>query len=70
MPGDTVTLADGAKREVPHGSVYVIGDNRGKSVDSRKFGFVPLIDVIAKVRQVYYSSGADGVRWDRIGATY
>jgi signal peptidase I len=67
LPGDTVTLADGTRQEVPHGSVYVLGDNRGSSVDSRKFGFVPLSDVTARVRQVYYSSGDDGVRWNRIG---
>ncbi len=70
LPGDTITLPDGTRQEVPHGSVYVVGDNRDNSVDSRKFGFVPLRDVIAKVRQVYFSSGTDGVHWGRIGATY
>jgi signal peptidase I len=69
LPGDTITLADGTRQMVPHGSIYVLGDNRENSNDSRKFGFVPLSDVIAKVRQIYYSSGEDGIRWNRIGNT-
>jgi signal peptidase I len=68
LPGDTVTLADGSYQIVPHGSVYVLGDNRENSQDSRNFGFVPLANVIAKARQVYYSSGKEGIRWGRIGA--
>ena len=69
LPGDTITSADGTKQTVPHGSIYVLGDNRDHSEDSRRFGFVPLSDVIAKVRQIYYSSGDDGIRWNRIGKT-
>ncbi len=69
LPGDTITSANGAKQTVPHGSIYVLGDNREHSEDSRNFGFVPLSDVIAKARQVYYSSGEDGIRWNRIGKT-
>jgi signal peptidase I len=68
LPGDTITLADGSKQTVPHGFIYVLGDNRGNSLDSRNFGFVALRDVVGKVRQVYYSSGEDGIRWSRIGA--
>ncbi|HTY64729.1 MAG TPA: signal peptidase I [Acidobacteriota bacterium] len=68
LPGETVVSADGTAKEVPHGSVYVLGDNRDKSYDSRKFGFIPLRDVIGKVRQVYFSSGMNGILWDRIGA--
>jgi len=69
MPGETVRLADGSTRIVPHGSVYVLGDNREHSLDSRTFGFVPLGDITAKVRQVYFSRGEDGIRWNRIGKT-
>ena len=69
LPGDTITLADGTRQMVPHGSIYVLGDNRENSNDSRKFGFIPLSDVIAKVRQIYYSSGEEGIRWNRIGKT-
>jgi signal peptidase I len=69
LPGDTVTYVDGTQRKVPHGYAYMVGDNRENSYDSRQFGFVPLSDIVAKVRQVYYSSGEDGIRWDRIGTT-
>jgi signal peptidase I len=69
LPGDTIILADGTRQTVPHGSIYVLGDNREHSSDSREFGFVPLSDIIAKVRQVYYSSGEDGIRRKRIGMT-
>jgi signal peptidase I len=69
LPGDVVTFADGTKKEVPHGFVYVLGDNRENSYDSRRFGFIPLSDVIAKAREIYFSSGADGIRWSRIGTT-
>jgi signal peptidase I len=67
LPGETVVLADGSKQQVPHGYIYVLGDNRDNSQDSRMFGFVPFADVIGKARQVYYSSGQDGIRWNRIG---
>jgi signal peptidase I len=67
LPGETITLADSSRKEVPHGFVYVLGDNRQSSFDSRQFGFVPLTDLIGKVRQVYFSTGPDGIRWERIG---
>lgn len=34
---------------VPEGTVYVLGDNRDQSEDSRKFGPVPLDKIIGKV---------------------
>jgi signal peptidase I len=69
LPGNLITNRDGAKQEVPHGFIYVLGDNRQNSLDSRNFGFVALSDVIAKARQVYFSSGDNGIRWSRIGAS-
>jgi signal peptidase I len=69
LPGDIVTITDGTKKEVPHGYVYVLGDNRENSRDSRQFGFIPLRDVIGKVRQVYFSKGINGIVWERIGVT-
>jgi signal peptidase I len=34
---------------VPEGEVFVLGDNRGRSVDSLDYGPVPLDDVVGKV---------------------
>lgn len=68
LPGNVVTRPDGTAEIVPHGFAYVLGDNRENSVDSRQFGFIPLRDIVAKVRQVYFSSGSQGIQWSRIGA--
>jgi signal peptidase I len=35
--------------KVPEGTVFVLGDNRGESVDSRSYGPVPLRDVVGRV---------------------
>jgi signal peptidase I len=63
----------GAVREpysttVPNGEVFMIGDDRDGSQDSRVVGPVPLRDVVAKAKQVWFSvDPEDGVRWSRLG---
>jgi signal peptidase I len=56
---------------VPHDSLFVLGDNRDASFDSRFWGFVDLGKVKGKVTRIYWSwdEKKSQVRWDRIGDT-
>lgn len=42
------------KTEVPDGMLFVLGDNRRESLDSRYFGFVPMGSVVGKVDVRYW----------------
>jgi RNA polymerase sigma-70 factor (ECF subfamily) len=58
------------KRGVPFSAwLFIIARNRCISElrGSRDFGFVPLRDVMGRARQVYFSLGRGGIRWDRVG---
>lgn len=54
---------------VPKGALFVLGDNRDRSLDSRFWGFVPLEDVRGKAFIIYWSWDSQGttVRWNRLG---
>ena len=40
---------------MPPGHLFVLGDNRFNSVDSRQFGFIPEVSVRAQGWLVYFS---------------
>ena len=60
---------------VPEGHVFMLGDNRDYSLDSRRVGFIPLESLVGRVRRVYFSYGLYDpqtkvrrffVRWGRL----
>ncbi len=54
---------------VPRGSLFVMGDNRDESYDSRYWGYVPRDLVKGQAKLIYWSWDSDRfrVRWDHLG---
>lgn len=48
---------------IPRGKLFVMGDNRDNSSDSREWGLVPMENVIGEPMLVYWSYDAPTARW-------
>ena len=78
-PPNRQRLVDFGPVTVPDGEVFMMGDNRWRSHDSRTYGAVPIAAIRAKASTIYWSAVYDAqpaprsqerslrIRWDRIG---
>lgn len=68
-PGDMQPRDNYGPVTVPQESLFVMGDNRDESADSRYWGFVDLKDVEGKAFIIYWSWNSEdhNLRWQRLG---
>lgn len=52
---------------VEAGNVFVLGDNRDNSKDSRDWGTIPINQLRGRAQFIWFSNSARGVLWNRIG---
>jgi signal peptidase I len=63
------TLGNWGPLLVPAGSYFMLGDNRGDSLDSRFLGFIPVESIVGRPMSIYFSRDPETAvpRWSRIG---
>ncbi|BDG03271.1 signal peptidase I [Anaeromyxobacter oryzae] len=61
-----IPCGDVEKQSVPAGTVWLAGDHRDHSADSRVFGPVPVGRIKGRAQMTLVSWGPHGPRWDRL----
>ncbi|VAX19459.1 Signal peptidase I [hydrothermal vent metagenome] len=58
--------------KIPEGSLFMMGDNRNNSADSRAWGPLDMTEVIGKAMVIHWSREENShiVRWNRIGKLF
>ena len=69
IPGKFSTRDNLRKIIIPDNKLFVMGDNRDNSHDSRFWGFVDLSEIKGEAFMIYWSWNKNdfGVRWKRLG---